>query len=118
MKQHCFSKQYSSCRVCPVMRGLVYFIHMNLLTSPGLLTFLGLLISINVCRIGLNFGMEICKWNESKCESSLHTVKRPDLVLQPRVRLKLARELVGPGPCFGNPGFVSLTENVLKHTEA
>lgn len=82
MKWCCFYKQYSSCCVCPVMYSLVYFTHMNLLTSPKLLTFLGLLISINVCRIGLNFGMEICKTNESNCESWFFTVKHSDLVPQ------------------------------------
>jgi len=90
MKRYCFSKQYSSCRVCPVMHSLVYFTCMNLLTLPGLLTFPGPLISINVYRIGLNFGMEICKTNESNCESSLHTAKRSDLVPHPRATLVLA----------------------------
>lgn len=82
MKWYCSYKQYSNCRVCPVKHSLVYFTHMNLLTSPELLTFLGLLISINVCRIGLNFGMEICKLNESSCESSFFTVKYSDPVSQ------------------------------------
>lgn len=78
----CFCKQCTSCRVCPAMYSLVYFTHMNLLTSPELLTFLGLLIFISACRIWLNFGMEICKMNESNCESSFFTVKHSDLVPQ------------------------------------
>lgn len=82
MKWYCFYKQNSSCHVCPVMHSLVYFTHVNLLTSLELLTFLGLLISINVCRIGLNFGMEIGKMNDSNCLSSYSTVKHYDLVPQ------------------------------------
>jgi len=82
MKWYCFYKQYSSCHVRPVVYSRVYFTHTNLLISPELLTFLGLLISTNVCRIELNFGMEICKTNESNCESSFFTIKHSDLVPQ------------------------------------
>lgn len=58
--------------------------------------------NLRKCRIGLNFGMEICKTSESNCESSFFTVKCSESH-SPRVWLMLAWDLVGSDPCLGNP---------------